>query len=155
MSGTSGSSGLGSVNNEQMDSSTCSIELLVSGTWGLSTTMWSTGDRFDAGMTADHSLCRTCRPAWPSGTWDKSQAWPHRQRPAHLGHRQRWTPLLFQDVQTDAAIAVDVGVVHLRLEVDLQQDTICRRKACPQQAPWLAPSKLCCLYAGWTAQHPA
>jgi hypothetical protein len=34
----------------------------------------------------------------------------------HLGDRQRGAPLLLEDVQADAAVAVDVGVEHLRLE---------------------------------------
>lgn len=38
----------------------------------------------------------------------------------HLGHCQCRTPLLFQNVQAYATIAVDVGMVYLCLKVDLQ-----------------------------------
>ena len=37
-----------------------------------------------------------------------------------LGDSEGWTPLLFEDVEADAAIAVYVGVVHLCLEIDLR-----------------------------------
>ena len=38
----------------------------------------------------------------------------------HLGHCQCRTPLLFQNVQAYATIAVDIGMVNLGLEVHLQ-----------------------------------
>ena len=38
-----------------------------------------------------------------------------------LRHCQRRTPLLLQDVQAYRAIGINVGVVYLRLEIDLQQ----------------------------------
>lgn len=43
------------------------------------------------------------------------------QRPtkAHLGNGESGAPLFLQDVQADAALAVDVGVVQLGLELHL------------------------------------
>lgn len=38
-----------------------------------------------------------------------------------LGHRQRRAPLVLQNVQADAAVAVDVAVVDARTEGDLQR----------------------------------
>ena len=48
-----------------------------------------------------------------------------------LGDCEGRTPLLFEDVEADAAIAVDVWVVHLGLEVDLSRSpTVSVFKAC-------------------------
>ena len=50
-------------------------------------------------------------------------------RTPYLRYREGWTPLLFKDVQTDAALAIDVGVVDLRLKLNLGGlEGIVRRK---------------------------
>lgn len=49
---------------------------------------------------------QNCLPAWCG--------------PNYLGDCERWAPLVLQDVQADAALAVYVGVVHLGLESNLQ-----------------------------------
>ena len=40
-------------------------------------------------------------------------------RKVYLGNCESWTPLLLQDVQANTSLAVDVGMVHLRLELHL------------------------------------
>lgn len=47
----------------------------------------------------------------------------HHHPRTHLGDSQCWAPLVLQDVQADASLAVHVGVVHLGLESNLQQRT--------------------------------
>ncbi len=42
----------------------------------------------------------------------------------HLGHSERRAPLILQNVEADAAAAVDVAVVDACLECDLQQRTV-------------------------------
>jgi hypothetical protein len=41
---------------------------------------------------------------------------------AYLRDRERWTPLVFQDVKADLALAVDVAVVYSRPEDHLVPD---------------------------------
>ena len=46
-----------------------------------------------------------------------------------LDDREGGTPLVLQDVQSDAALRVDVGVVNLRREVDLRRlERVLRRE---------------------------
>ena len=39
---------------------------------------------------------------------------------SHLGHSQCRAPLVFQNIQADGSLAVNIGVVHLGLEGNLR-----------------------------------
>lgn len=58
---------------------------------------------------------------------------------AHLGYGQSRAPLLLKDVQADAALAVDIGMVQLCLELNLGRfEWVIRREvnaAYPTQPP--------------------
>ena len=86
ISGTSGSSGLGSVSNEHIDSRT-----------------WPT-----------HTRTKRVREQETATTMANTPS-----HPPHLGDGERRRPLVLEDVEADAAVAIDVAVVDARGEADL------------------------------------
>lgn len=107
----SGSSGLGSVSSEQIDSSTWTGHQKLLSKVSPQQFLQSRGGVTVRRQPSTYVLrqrgffCRTQRCMFRAG---------------HLRHRQRRAPLLLQDIQADAAVAVDVGMVYLSRKVDLQ-----------------------------------
>ena len=105
-----------------MDSSTCIQYKVSSNEWR------AVRDHLRAKVSRLHSLERIDRQLIQS--YDKinklicsaafSRGVQRSSRNMHLGYCQSRAPLLFQDVQAYAAVAVDVGMIDLRLEVDLK-----------------------------------
>ncbi len=107
----SGSSGLGSVSSEQIDSSTWTGHQKLLSKVSPKQFLQNRGGVTVRRQPSTYVLrqrgffCRTQHCMFIAG---------------HLRHRQRGAPLLLQDIQADAAVAVDVGMVYLSRKVDLQ-----------------------------------